>query len=222
MQINEQVKEKLIQLYNSAKKTVIDGKGGGWVDLAAFGWLVNKANINYKGDGTGKLSSFLLSTGLFEIITVKNKFVKAKESTESSIPKDDDKFFSDIPEAIEQQNVENSPIKQPTIFEEEEHEYAAKALSLETHDISMTTSKIDDANLQLFDKLKEAKQKDWETFSKPDYIGIWKSIIEKYPETAHFIYELIQNADDVKQLRLQLFCIKTNSFSNIMEKDNFH
>ena len=208
MQINEQVKEKLIQLYNSAKKTVIDGKGGGWVDLAAFGWLVNKANINYKGDGTGKLSSFLLSTGLFEIITVKNKFVKAKESTESSIPKDDDKFFSDIPEVIEQQNVENSPIKQPTIFEEEEHEYAAKALSLETHDISMTTSKIDDANLQLFDKLKEAKQKDWETFSKPDYIGIWKSIIEKYPETAHFIYELIQNADDAQATEAAIILYK--------------
>lgn len=28
------------------------------------------------------------------------------------------------------------------------------------------------------------------------YPGIWQSIIEKYPESAHFIYELLQNADD--------------------------
>lgn len=44
--------------------------------------------------------------------------------------------------------------------------------------------------------LRNKKLKHWETFSDPDNIGIWKSVIEKYPETAHFIYELTQNADD--------------------------
>ena len=194
MQLSEQVKEKLIQLYNSAKKIEIEGKGDGWVDLAAFGWLVNKAKINYRSKG--KLSSFLYSTGLFEIITVKNKFIKAKESA------------TDIPEAMEQKDAENTPVKQPTIFEEEDRENTTKSLSLETHDISTTTSQIDEVKLQLFEKLKDAKQKDWETFSKRDYIGIWKSIIEKYPETAHFIYELIQNADDAQATEAAIILYK--------------
>ena len=196
MQTFEQVKEKLLQLYNSAKKIEIEGKGGGWVDLAAFGWLVNRAKINYKSHGKGKLSPFLLSTGLFEIITVKNKFIKAKESA------------TDIPEAMEQKDAENTPVKQLTIFEEEERENTTKSLSLETHDISTTTSQIDKVKLQLFEKLKDAKQKDWETFSKRDYIGIWKSIIEKYPETAHFIYELIQNADDAQATEAAIILYK--------------
>lgn len=49
---------------------------------------------------------------------------------------------------------------------------------------------------RLFLMLRNKKLKHWETFSDPDNIGIWKSVIEKYPETAHFIYELTQNADD--------------------------
>lgn len=198
IQIKEQVKKQLLLLYRTAKKIEIEGNGGGWVDLAAFGWTVNKAKIDYKGsDGKGKLSSFLLSTGLFEIIVVKNKFIRLKGFTVAPAPMVDDIIsFSDIPEAMGQQKVENSLTKQLTIFEEEEIESTTKALSLDSHDISTCLSQIDDVKLQLFGKLKQAKQKDWETFSKPDYIGIWKSIIEKYPETAHFIYELIQNADD--------------------------
>jgi len=51
-------------------------------------------------------------------------------------------------------------------------------------------------NKSLFKELRKTKQQDWETFSKREYVGVWKSVIEKYPETAHFIYELLQNADD--------------------------
>jgi hypothetical protein len=35
-------------------------------------------------------------------------------------------------------------------------------------------------------------------FEKPSNIGVWHSIIHKYSDQAHFIYELLQNADDVK------------------------
>jgi len=197
MKLDEKTKNELSRLYKMAKKVELEGHGSGWVDLAAFGWAVNKAKINYKGiDGTGKLSSFLFDTGIFEIITVKNKFIRIKQISGLISTPDDDTLLVDIPEAIEQQKVESSLIKQLTIFEEEEIESTTKTLLLEPHDISTCHSQIDDGKQQLFGKLKQAKQKDWETFSKPDYIGIWKSIIEKYPETAHFIYELIQNADD--------------------------
>ena len=33
-------------------------------------------------------------------------------------------------------------------------------------------------------------------FMKPSNIGVWRAIIDKYSDQAHFIYELLQNADD--------------------------
>lgn len=50
----------------------------------------------------------------------------------------------------------------------------------------------------LFDALHKSRQEDWKTFSKRDYKGIWASVIDKYPESAHFVYELLQNADDAE------------------------
>lgn len=38
----------------------------------------------------------------------------------------------------------------------------------------------------------------------PDYNGLWKSIIDKYPDKAHFIYELLQNADDAKASKVSI------------------
>lgn len=49
---------------------------------------------------------------------------------------------------------------------------------------------------RLFDELHQSKLEDLKTFSKKSYKGIWASVIEKYPESAHFVYELLQNADD--------------------------
>lgn len=59
-------------------------------------------------------------------------------------------------------------------------------------------SKISAHQLKLFNDLHNSKCEDFKTFSKKGYRGIWKSIIDKYPETAHFVYELLQNADDAK------------------------
>lgn len=39
---------------------------------------------------------------------------------------------------------------------------------------------------------------DFKTFNKRSYRGVWSSIIDKYPESAHFVYELLQNADDAE------------------------
>jgi len=35
-----------------------------------------------------------------------------------------------------------------------------------------------------------------QTLSKKKWRGVWKTAIEKYSQSAHFIYELLQNADD--------------------------
>ena len=38
----------------------------------------------------------------------------------------------------------------------------------------------------------------------PNFNGLWKSIIDKYPDKAHFIYELLQNADDAKATKASI------------------
>lgn len=52
--------------------------------------------------------------------------------------------------------------------------------------------------IQLFDELHNSRLDDFKTFNKKSYRGIWNSVIEKYPESAHFVYELLQNADDAE------------------------
>ena len=48
----------------------------------------------------------------------------------------------------------------------------------------------------LFDALHNSRAEDYKVFSKKDYGGLFRSVIDKYPESAHFVYELLQNADD--------------------------
>lgn len=55
---------------------------------------------------------------------------------------------------------------------------------------------ISEKQKELFDALHTSRSEDMKTFNKKSYRGVWSSIIEKYPETAHFVYELLQNADD--------------------------
>ena len=47
-----------------------------------------------------------------------------------------------------------------------------------------------------FEKLSASHREDAKTFQKPSYTGWWNSIIDKYSDKAHFLYELLQNADD--------------------------
>lgn len=49
---------------------------------------------------------------------------------------------------------------------------------------------------QWFDKLTEKRKKASETFADPEFCELWDRIIDMYKESAHFVYELIQNADD--------------------------
>ncbi len=56
----------------------------------------------------------------------------------------------------------------------------------------------------LFEKLRAERSGASEVFQRKDYIGFWTSIIDKYPESAHFIYELLQNADDALASRVEI------------------
>lgn len=51
---------------------------------------------------------------------------------------------------------------------------------------------------ELFNKLHNERLEDAKIFNKPDYRGFWTSITDKYKEKAHFVYELLQNADDAR------------------------
>ena len=61
---------------------------------------------------------------------------------------------------------------------------------------------------KLFDILRKDKLEDSRTFSKSSNRGLWKTIIEQYPESAHFIYELLQNANDAKATYVKIILSK--------------
>ena len=47
------------------------------------------------------------------------------------------------------------------------------------------------------------RSKDAEVFKKPEYAGIMNIVTELYPDNAHFIYELLQNAEDTKAIQVE-------------------
>ena len=51
---------------------------------------------------------------------------------------------------------------------------------------------------EYFATLQEIKNNDVKVLLKKSYRGIWETAIKKYSDSAHFVYELLQNADDAK------------------------
>ena len=49
-----------------------------------------------------------------------------------------------------------------------------------------------------FDALRKDRAESADTLEKPSMRGVQRSVVDKYSDQAHFIYELLQNADDVK------------------------
>ena len=47
-----------------------------------------------------------------------------------------------------------------------------------------------------FNQLRDRQIKDAGVFDSPRYRGVWSTVVDKYSDKAHFIYELLQNADD--------------------------
>lgn len=74
--------------------------------------------------------------------------------------------------------------------------------------MNKNTHSLNSEQERLFEILVKDKQDDWKTYSKRTNIKVWKGIVEKYPETAHFIYELIQNADDTAATDVKILLFK--------------
>jgi len=55
-----------------------------------------------------------------------------------------------------------------------------------------------DQEQQWFDALIKDRMENADTLEKPSMRGVQRSVVDKYSDQAHFIYELLQNADDVK------------------------
>ena len=56
----------------------------------------------------------------------------------------------------------------------------------------------------LFSKLTDSRRKVAETLANPATIGLWNLIVDKYSGKAHFVYELLQNADDAGARNVRL------------------
>jgi len=66
---------------------------------------------------------------------------------------------------------------------------------------------MDEQQEKYFNALNASAKKDADALESPRLKGFKKSIVEKYSDQAHFIYELLQNADDAKatSARFELF-----------------
>lgn len=63
---------------------------------------------------------------------------------------------------------------------------------------------MDSQEKEWFQRLNEKKISHAKVFMEPEYRRWWSSVIDKYPDSAHFIYELLQNADDAKATRAEV------------------
>ena len=60
------------------------------------------------------------------------------------------------------------------------------------------STRISKEELSLFEKLHNKRLDALKVLSTRPFRGVWKNVIDQYPESAHFIYELLQNANDAK------------------------
>ena len=56
---------------------------------------------------------------------------------------------------------------------------------------------MDEKLLEFFKGVTIDREDNARVHAKPNQAGYWRSVIDKYSSQAHFIYELLQNADDV-------------------------
>ena len=64
-------------------------------------------------------------------------------------------------------------------------------------------------NIKYFHQLSQDREDSVRLLNKPSMRGIRASIVEKYSEKAHFVYELLQNADDVAATEVR-FLLRKN------------
>lgn len=72
-----------------------------------------------------------------------------------------------------------------------------------------------------FEKLQASRKEAWKVFSDDEYIGVMRSVIDKYTESAHFVYELLQNADDALATKAEFRLSKKDCILFIMDQLDF-
>lgn len=73
-------------------------------------------------------------------------------------------------------------------------------------------SAISQTEQKLFDDLHVARVKANEVFNQRAFRGVKPNVVDKYAETAHFIYELLQNADDANATEVSIILRKDRLF----------
>lgn len=68
-----------------------------------------------------------------------------------------------------------------------------------------------DNTLIWFKKLQTKRSKLAQQLKDPAAAGLWKSVIDKYADNAHFVYELLQNSDDALASSVNVHFINSNS-----------
>ena len=58
---------------------------------------------------------------------------------------------------------------------------------------------------QWFADLQQKRRKLAEQLKDPAAVGLWKSVVDKYSDNAHFVYELLQNSDDAKATSVRVY-----------------
>jgi len=54
----------------------------------------------------------------------------------------------------------------------------------------------------LFEELHKARVTANQVFNQRAFRGVKPNVVDKYAETAHFVYELLQNADDALDIKI--------------------
>ena len=58
--------------------------------------------------------------------------------------------------------------------------------------------------IKWFDELHDKRTKQSEFLRDPEFVNVFNDAIDKYSESAHFLYELFQNADDAGATKADL------------------
>ena len=77
-------------------------------------------------------------------------------------------------------------------------------------DVEVIESKgnISAEDLRLFDILHQKREGQFASMNDHSMRGVWSSVVDKYPDSAHFIYELLQNADDAEATEVSIYLDK--------------
>lgn len=76
-------------------------------------------------------------------------------------------------------------------------------------------------NMDYFKALVQDRRESADMLEKPSMKGIKSSVVDKYTDQAHFVYELLQNADDTMATYVRFNLYTTGLYLHIMGKAFF-